>query len=116
MLGRALGATQVIGVDTSQGRIDLARSLGLADEAFLSDAAALGKIKAATSGKGCEVGVIAPPKRSVGAVILRPCIIGAWPGSTPGAKQPQEDTAKRLRRAARGRQGPSGAWMSSGTR
>lgn len=52
MLGRALGATQVIGVDTSQGRIDLARSLGLADEAFLSDAAALGKIKAATNGKG----------------------------------------------------------------
>ena len=57
MLGKALGATQVIGVDTSQGRIDLARSLELVDEAFLSDATALGKIKAATRSKGCEVSV-----------------------------------------------------------
>ena len=57
MLGRALGATQVIGVDTSQGRIDLARELGLVDAAFLSDAGALDKIKATTGGKGCEASI-----------------------------------------------------------
>jgi len=52
-----MGASQVIGVDTSQGRIDLAKSLGLVDEAFLSDADALGKIKALTGGKGCEASI-----------------------------------------------------------
>ena len=57
MLGKAMGASQVIGVDTSQGRIDLAKSLGLVDEAFLSDADALGKIKALTGGKGCEASI-----------------------------------------------------------
>ena len=68
MLGKALGAHQVIGVDTSQGRIDLAKSLGLVDEAFISDADALGKIKDATSGKGCEASVDcsgAPPARKL---------------------------------------------------
>jgi len=57
MLGRALGATQVIGVDTSQHRLDLAVSLGLVDQAFLSDGDALDKIKAATGGKGCEASI-----------------------------------------------------------
>ena len=57
MLGKALGASQVIGVDTSQGRIDLALELGLVDDAFLSDAGALEKIKAATAGKGCEASI-----------------------------------------------------------
>lgn len=57
MLGRALGATQVIGVDTSPARIELARSLGLVDEAFTSDAGALDRIKAATGGKGCEASI-----------------------------------------------------------
>ena len=68
MLGKALGAHQVIGVDTSQGRIDLAKSLGLVDEAFVSDADALGKIKDATAGKGCEASVDcsgAPPARKL---------------------------------------------------
>ena len=54
MLGRALGASQVIGVDISPGRIDLAREMGLVDEAFVSDVGALDKIKAVTNGKGCE--------------------------------------------------------------
>lgn len=57
MLGRALGAGPIIGVDTSQGRIDLAKDLGLVDEAFVSDAGALDKIKAVTHGKGCEVSI-----------------------------------------------------------
>ncbi|BDI34364.1 alcohol dehydrogenase [Capsulimonas corticalis] len=57
MLGKALGARHVIGVDTSAHRIDLARTLGLVDDAFLSDADALGKIKDATGGKGCEASI-----------------------------------------------------------
>ena len=57
MLGKALGASQVIGVDVSQGRIDLAREMGLVDEAFLSDETALDKIMAATHGKGCEASI-----------------------------------------------------------
>ncbi len=57
MLGRALGAAQVIGVDTSPARIALALSLGLVDQAFESDAGAVDKIKAATNGKGCEASI-----------------------------------------------------------
>jgi len=57
MLGKALGAHQVIGVDTSPARIALAKSLGLADEAFGSDSEALGKIKDLTGGKGCEASI-----------------------------------------------------------
>ena len=57
MLGKALGASQVIGVDVSRQRIDLAQELGLVDEAFTSDSEALDKIKAVTSGKGCEASI-----------------------------------------------------------
>ncbi|MGI4791043.1 MAG: zinc-dependent alcohol dehydrogenase family protein [Janthinobacterium lividum] len=57
MLGRALGASQIIGVDISQDRIDLARNLGLVDDAFVSDDRALDKIKSLTSGKGCEASI-----------------------------------------------------------
>ena len=45
MLGKALGAKQVIGVDTSQGRIQLAKEMGVVDEAFASDAQALERSK-----------------------------------------------------------------------
>ena len=57
MLGKALGAHHVIGVDTSQARLDLATQLGLIDDAFISDADALGKVKDATAGKGCEASI-----------------------------------------------------------
>ncbi len=57
MLGKALGASQVIGVDTSDGRRTLAKELGLVDEAFASDADALDKIKDATGGRGCETSI-----------------------------------------------------------
>ena len=57
MLGKALGAHHVIGVDTSQARIDLALRIGVIDEGFSSDADALGKIKAATGGNGCEASI-----------------------------------------------------------
>ena len=57
MLGKALGASHVIGVDTSESRIALAKQMGVIDEAFVSDSQALEKIKAATGGKGCETSV-----------------------------------------------------------
>ena len=57
MLGKALGAHHVLGVDTSPRRIELAERLGLVDEAFVSDGDALGKIQDATGGKGCEASV-----------------------------------------------------------
>lgn len=57
MLGKALGVRHVIGADTSASRIALARDLGLVDEAFISDADALGKIKDATGGRGCEASI-----------------------------------------------------------
>jgi threonine dehydrogenase-like Zn-dependent dehydrogenase len=57
MLGRALGAKHVIGVDISKDRIDLALSLGLVDDAFESNSSALDKIKAVTDGRGCEASI-----------------------------------------------------------
>ncbi|MBR5736799.1 MAG: zinc-binding dehydrogenase [Bacteroidales bacterium] len=57
MLARAMGATKLIGVDTVQERLDIARSKGLADEVFLSDAAALDKVLALTEGNGVEKAV-----------------------------------------------------------
>lgn len=57
MLGRALGATQIIGVDTSPERLALADNLGLADDVFVSDDNALGKIKSVTGDRGCEVSI-----------------------------------------------------------
>jgi threonine dehydrogenase-like Zn-dependent dehydrogenase len=57
MLGKALGASEVVGVDTSSERIELARQLGLVDHGFLSDANALDQILEVTRGKGCETSV-----------------------------------------------------------
>ena len=57
MLARAMGATKLIGVDTVQERLDIARSKGLADEVFLSDASALDKVLALTDGNGVEKAV-----------------------------------------------------------
>jgi len=57
MLGRALGARQVIGIDTSQSRLDLAKKLGLVDETFASDSHALDRIMDFTQGKGCEASI-----------------------------------------------------------
>jgi threonine dehydrogenase-like Zn-dependent dehydrogenase len=57
MLGKALGAHQVIGVDTSENRIALAQEMGLIDRAFVNDENALEKIKDATGGKGCEASI-----------------------------------------------------------
>ncbi len=54
MLARAMGANKLIGVDTVQERLDIAKAKGLADEIILSDAQAYDKIMALTNGNGVE--------------------------------------------------------------
>ena len=54
MLGRALGAQQIIGTDTSEQRRQLALDLGLVDSALAADERALEAIRVLTNGKGCE--------------------------------------------------------------
>jgi threonine dehydrogenase-like Zn-dependent dehydrogenase len=57
MLGRALGARHVIGVDTSAGRRALAMQLGLVDDALPSDDDTLTRIASLTGGLGCEASI-----------------------------------------------------------
>jgi threonine dehydrogenase-like Zn-dependent dehydrogenase len=57
MLGRALGAREIIGVDTSADRLALGKKLGLIDHEVISNEQALDKILAVTAGKGCEVSI-----------------------------------------------------------
>ncbi|MBA3851542.1 MAG: alcohol dehydrogenase catalytic domain-containing protein [Chloroflexi bacterium] len=54
MLGRALGATTVVGVDISTERIELARRLGLVDDAFVPEEGTLERLHEATDGRGFE--------------------------------------------------------------
>ncbi len=54
MLARAMGANKLIGVDTVQERLNIAKEKGLADVVMISDANALEKIKELTGGMGVE--------------------------------------------------------------
>ena len=54
MLGKALGVTEIIGTDISQRRLELARSLGLADHVLQADDNAFDEILRLTDGIGCE--------------------------------------------------------------
>jgi threonine dehydrogenase-like Zn-dependent dehydrogenase len=68
MLGRALGARHVIGVDTSAARRDLARPLELVDDALPSDDSTLERVAELTGGLGCEASIDcsgAPPARRI---------------------------------------------------
>lgn len=55
LLARALGAPQIIGVDLSEARLDLARERGCIDYAVRADEGALERIRELTHGFGCEV-------------------------------------------------------------
>ena len=57
MLGRALGAHTVIGVDVSASRLDLARRLGLVDHAVPADGDTDAVVAELTAGLGCETSV-----------------------------------------------------------
>jgi len=54
MLCKALGANKLIGVDMNQGRLDIAKKLGLADEVFQPSDTVVEQIKAVTGGNGVE--------------------------------------------------------------
>jgi threonine dehydrogenase-like Zn-dependent dehydrogenase len=54
VLGRALGARAIFGVDTDRERRELALARGFVDHAFAADADTLGKLKDLTAGRGCE--------------------------------------------------------------
>lgn len=57
MLGRALGANKIIGMEPSPVRRKMALELGMVDEALDADDKALSRIKDLTRGKGCEASV-----------------------------------------------------------
>lgn len=57
MLGRALGATTIIGVDVSAPRRELALRLGLVDHAVAADDDTDQILGGLTSGRGCEAAV-----------------------------------------------------------
>jgi threonine dehydrogenase-like Zn-dependent dehydrogenase len=56
-LGKAMGASQIIGIDISPARRKLAEDLGLCTHTFAADDNALRNILDATKGKGCEVAI-----------------------------------------------------------
>jgi threonine dehydrogenase-like Zn-dependent dehydrogenase len=57
MLAKKMGVTKLIGVDTVQERLDLAKKLNLLDSAFLYDSDPLKGILQETNGTGTEVSV-----------------------------------------------------------
>lgn len=57
MLGRAMGARRVIGVDVVAERLDLAMRLGLVDRALPAGEGALEAVLAETGGHGAEAGI-----------------------------------------------------------
>jgi len=57
MLAKAMGATKLIGVDSMQERVELAKTLGLADVSMHSGDEAIGHIIKETEGHGAEVSV-----------------------------------------------------------
>ena len=57
ILGRALGAREIIGLDTSPARMEMAKIFGSVDHAIMSDGGSLDKIMTLTGGKGCEAAI-----------------------------------------------------------
>jgi threonine dehydrogenase-like Zn-dependent dehydrogenase len=58
LVARKMGATQVIGADVSQSRLDFSVQCGAIDHAVRADAPdALAQLKALTGGLGCEVSI-----------------------------------------------------------
>jgi threonine dehydrogenase-like Zn-dependent dehydrogenase len=57
LVAKAMGATEVIGVDVSQARLDVARKVGALDAAVPADDKARSAIGDLTGGLGCEVSI-----------------------------------------------------------
>jgi threonine dehydrogenase-like Zn-dependent dehydrogenase len=71
MLGRHMGATHIYGVELNEGRRNLAKKLGLVDEAFNSDEDSVKKILDITNGKGCEKALDASANDSARQIAIR---------------------------------------------
>jgi threonine dehydrogenase-like Zn-dependent dehydrogenase len=70
LLGRAMGATTVIGVDPSAERRDLALKTGACDEVLDADEGAVGEVRRLTCGHGCETAVDCPGWAAGGATAI----------------------------------------------
>jgi len=57
LVGKAMGASKVIGVDMAASRLEFAQDAGAIDHAILADDAALQKIRDLTRGLGCEASI-----------------------------------------------------------
>jgi threonine dehydrogenase-like Zn-dependent dehydrogenase len=57
MLGRALGAREIIGVDTNADRVTLAKKIGAVDHALPSNGETIERVRKLTGGRGCETAV-----------------------------------------------------------
>lgn len=71
MLARALGATQIIGVDANPGRLALAQELRLVDTVLPAGDDALSDVLKATQGKGCETSIDCSGAASARLLALR---------------------------------------------
>ena len=57
LLAKAMGATQVIGTDISESRLQIARRINAIDHALTADDQALLRVRELTDGLGCEVSI-----------------------------------------------------------
>ena len=57
LVAKALGATEIIGADVSQSRLEIAQSIGAVDHAICSNDRAVGRIRDLTNNSGCEVSI-----------------------------------------------------------
>jgi threonine dehydrogenase-like Zn-dependent dehydrogenase len=57
LVAKKMGASQVIGVDISQDRLDFSLGVDAIDQALTADGDAVAQIKALTGGSGCEVSI-----------------------------------------------------------
>lgn len=71
MLCRAMGASMLIGMDTNEERIRIAKEKGLVDHAFIPSDDVVDKIKAVTGGHGVERAIDASAADSARQVAIR---------------------------------------------
>ena len=71
LIAKALGASDVIGVDISPARLEFATSVGAVDRAVISDESAHETIMQLTDGLGCEVAIDCSGSGNAQALALR---------------------------------------------
>ena len=71
MLSKAMGATLTIGIDLIEERLELARSLGLADHVLMPNEATIPSILKLTHGRGCERSIECSGSREGRAIAVK---------------------------------------------